>query len=101
MGKCARRVKRIGKTVARALTPVGVKLIADMVGIVQQTEWHSAQKRRAALDLSQAALRSRGIEARESLVRLAIETSVAALKEGEEALAELGEAEAEDLEDDE
>lgn len=90
MGACKKRTIKIAKTIARALSPVGVRLIGDIVGIVASTDWTNEQKRENAVDLAKGALETRGIEARESIVRAAVEASVVALKDGAEALAELG-----------
>jgi len=91
MARCKRRVKKIAGTVARALQPTGMKLIANIVGIVANTDWTNDQKREASVQLAAAALKRAGDDAKESMIRLAVETSVMALKEGEVALGELGE----------
>lgn len=97
MGRCARRVKSIAKSFQRQLTPVGVKLIGDLVGIVAETDWTSDEKRERAVDMAKAQLKARGIEAKETAIRAAIEASVAALKEGQAALAELGQGDDADV----
>lgn len=96
MGACAKRTKKIVKGIARELTPVGVALIGDIVGIVATTDWSNDEKRRAAVDMAQGSLKGRGIEARESAIRATVEAAVTALKDGESALAELGQADESD-----
>ena len=96
MGACGRRVKSIVKGVARELTPVGVALIGDIVGITAETDWTNDEKRENAVALAKSALRQRGIEARESAIRAGVEGAVTALKDGQEALAELGQMDDDD-----
>jgi hypothetical protein len=97
MGVCKKRTIKIAKTIARALTPAGVRLIGDIVGIVASTDWANSEKRKNAVDMASGALKVRGIEARESIIRAAVEASVVALKDGAEALAELGAADEDDV----
>lgn len=96
MGRCAKRTKKIVKGIAKTLTPVGVALIGDVVDIVATTDWTNDQKRERAVELAKGALDSRHIEAKEVMIRAAVEGSVVALKEGREALKELGQPDEED-----
>jgi len=97
VGRCGRRTKKIAKVVGRALSPVGVKLLADVTGLVASTDWTNDQKREASFELGRAALKQAGIEAKESFIRLGIETAVIALKDGQDALADLGQADDADV----
>ena len=90
MGKCARRTKKFVKKVAKVLTPVGIRLIGNIVGIVGTTKWSNDEKRDVAFDLAKGSLVAAGIEAKEAAIRVAIEASADALKDGQAALEELG-----------
>lgn len=96
MGACGRRVKKIVKGIARELTPVGVGLIGQIVEIVATTEWTNEEKRERAVEMSKGALESALIDAKESAIRGTVELCVSTLKDGEEALRELGQADADD-----
>ena len=96
MVRCARRTKKIIKTIGKSLTPVGVKLIGDVVGLVATTDWSNDQKREAAVDMAKGALKAAGNEAKETAIRATVEVAVSALKQGETALAELGTVGADD-----
>ena len=96
MGKCAKRTKSIIKHAARALTPIGIGLIGDIVGIVATTDWANDEKRENAVAMARGAFKARGIEARGNAIRLGVEAAVAALTQGQEALAELGTMEPDD-----
>lgn len=97
MGACARRTKKIVKAIGKQLTPIGIALIGDIVGIVATTEWENDVKRETAVDMARGALKARAIEARETAIRATIEVAVSALKDGEDALRELGAADAADV----
>lgn len=96
MGKCARRTKKIVKAIAKELTPPGVRLIATIVEIVATTDWTNSDKRERAVEMASGALKAAGTEAKEVAIRAAVEASVAALKQGQDALAELGEPDEDD-----
>ena len=98
MGRCARRTKKIIRVIAMSLTPIGVKLIGTVVGLVATTDWSNDEKREVAVDMARGAIKDAGIEAKETAIRTAIEVAVAALKDGSEALADLGELEADSQE---
>lgn len=99
MGRCARRTKRIIRVIATSLTPIGVKLIGTIVGLVATTDWSNDAKREAAVDMARGAIKDAGIEAKETAVRTAIEVAVAALKDGQEALADIGTLDADDAQE--
>lgn len=96
MGRCAKRTKKIIKAFARELTPIGVRLIGDAVGLASTTDWSNDEKRENAVAMARGAIKSRGLEAKETAIRAAVEMSVAALKQGQEALSELGKPDEED-----
>jgi len=99
MGRCAKRTKRIVKTIAKSLTPVGVKLVGTVVGLVATTDWSNEQKREAAVAMAKGAIKEAGIEAKETAIRATVEVAVAALKDGQEALEDLGELDDGDAEE--
>lgn len=102
MGKCARRTKRGIKAIAKSLTPVGIKLIGNIVGLVAKTEWDSATKRRTAYELAKENLKAAGIEAKGAAIRATTELMVAGLEDGVETLKDFGEvdpADAQEIED--
>lgn len=103
MGRCARRAKKVGKVIGRALTPMGVRLIGDIVGQIAGTDLSNEAKRDAAYAAIRASFKTAGIDAREHMIRLGQEYAVAALKQGSQALSDLGQADDGDLapEDDE
>ena len=90
MGRCARRAKKVGRVVAKALKPAGLALIADTVGLVASTDWSSHDKRELAYQLAKARLKQAGIEAEQAAVRLGIEYSVNAMNASADALADIG-----------
>lgn len=92
MGACSTRTKKIVKQIAAELTPIGVKMIGDIVGQLQTTNLDSATKRAAALAAVQASFKAAAITAKETAIRAGIEAAVTALKQGQDALAELGAA---------
>jgi len=92
MGACAKRTKKIIKGIAKQLTPLGVALIGDIVGLVATTEWSSDKKREDAVDMAKGAFEARAIQAKETAIRATVEIAVAALKEGQDALNDLGQA---------
>ena len=96
MGACKRRTVKIVKAIAKELAPPGVRLIGSIVEIVATTEWTNEEKRERAVEMAKGALKNAGNEAREVAIRAAVEASVVALKDGQEALAELGQVDAED-----
>ena len=99
MGRCAKRTKRIVKAIAMSLTPVGVKLIGQVVGLVATTDWSNEAKREAAVDMARGAIKAAGVEAKETAIRATVEVAVAALKDGQEALDELGSIDTADTEE--
>ena len=90
MGRCAKRTKRIVKGIAKGMTPIGMKLIGNIVGLVANTDWSNDEKRERSVEMGKAAIRQAGIDAKEYMIRASVEAAVAALKEGESALQELG-----------
>ena len=96
MGACSKRVRKVVKTTAKALTPVGVGLIGTIVGELATTDLTNKAKREASEAAVKAAFKAAKIDARSHLINLGIETAVAALKEGEAALAELGDMDGQD-----
>ena len=99
MGKCARRAKSIGRVVGKALTPIGVRLIGDIVGQIAGADLADKAKAEAAFAAAKVSLRQAGIDARDHMIRLTMEYAVAALKQGEAALADLGQMDDDDLTD--
>ncbi len=95
-----RRFKAVGMAVGRALSPIGVKLIASIVGSLAGTNLGSSEKREAAVAAAKVSLKLAGIEAKESMIRLTTEYSVSALQQGASALEDLGNMEDADLVDD-
>lgn len=98
-GRCKKRMINVAKVVAKELSPIGVKLIATITGIVGTTDWSSDEKREKAVEMAKGALKSRAIEAKESTIRLATEASVTALKQAGEWVEEAGDLPDEDLTD--
>lgn len=90
MGRCARRTRKIVKSIASELTPAGVRFIADTVNVLEGTDWESQQKREMAVSIVKARFSALKIEAREVAIRAGVEAAVAALKDGAEAIADLG-----------
>lgn len=99
MGKCARRTKKIIKVIGKSLTPVGVGLIGNIVGLIAGTDWSNSEKRERAVDMAKAALREASITAKETAIRTVVEVSVAALKQGTDALADLGQLDVADAQE--
>lgn len=100
MGKCAKRTKSVGRAIGKALTPVGVKLIGEIVGELANVNLSSSAKREAAYAAIKVSLGHAGIEARETAIRTAQEFAVATLKHGQEALSDLGTVDDLDLDGD-
>ncbi len=95
-----RRLKQISLVVARALSPVGIKLIASIVGTLKKTDLSDEAKREAAVAAGKVSLKLAGIDAKESVIRLVTEYSVAGLQQGADALEDIGNMEDADLVDD-
>jgi hypothetical protein len=87
---CKQRTVKIAKSLAAQLAPPVVRFAADMVGLLQTTDWSNDAKRETAVTLTKARASQLGQEVKESAIRVAVEVAVNALKEGTEALEELG-----------
>lgn len=98
MGRCGRRTKKIGRIVGRALSPIGVRMIGDIVGQLAGTDLSGGAKREAAFAAAKVSLRTAGIDAKEHMIRLAQEYAVVALKQGARSLSDLGQVDDTDLE---
>ena len=96
MGKCATRTKKIVKAIAKAVSPVGVALISDIVWQLESTDLTNRERRNAALAAIKVSFKEKKIEAGESAIRAVVEGAVTALKEGEDALRELGQPDHDD-----
>jgi len=99
MGRCVRRTKKVARIVAKQLTPIGMSLIADLVGITAHTDWSSAEKREIAVGMAQGGLKRAGIDAKEAAIRLAVEYAVNALKSSAEALDDLGQVDDDEIDE--
>ena len=87
---CKQRTVKIAKRFAQMLTPIAVRYIADTVGILEGTDWSNDEKREIAVTLGRSRLNQLGLDAKEGAIRVAVEVAVDALKEGADALGELG-----------
>lgn len=87
---CKRRVVRIGKALARNMSPALIKFTAETVGLLGDTDWSNGERREIAVGLGKAKARQLGDDAKEVGIRMAVELAVAAVKDGLEALEDLG-----------
>lgn len=87
---CKRRMIGIGKKFAAQLAPPVIGFARDIVEVLATTDMTNDDKRGAAITLIKGKLATRGEEAQEGAIRTLIEVAVGALKEGTDALAELG-----------
>lgn len=95
MGKCAKRTKAIAKEILQQVKPHGIKIIGTIVASLADAKITNDEKRKLAVDVGMAVT-----GAKEAVVQVVVAASVAALKQGADALAELGQAEPADLVDD-
>lgn len=95
-GRCKKRTIKFAKWAAQLLTPIGVKLVRDLVVIAEKTGMNGNAKRAMVIAATKAALG----DVKEYAIRAAIEATVGAMDSIETAAVdEIGDVDEADLAD--